>query len=277
MTNLQKDLIVKTIPIYCKAKGISLQELAVKAGVGYKDVIRKMADGKGSDLPAKLWRQVWNVINPDAMEGLHSTADFKKVFAACENARMKRRMIGLTGDTGMGKSTSLKAYAIRPNVWYFYIDPTISPRTFMYGLLREMGIPFEGSLYEMQHRVSEELNTRETPLLIIDEAGKLSHKMTLCLHSLRDATMGNCGIVLAGMPQFKNQLISNVNKGKNGYSEFYRRINLWDELTGLTAAEITQVLEANGITDKEEQKDFRRRNRFGDLMNEITLYKEVQE
>lgn len=277
MTNLRKELITKTIPRYCKAKGITQMELAVKAGVGYTDVLRKMVAGFGDHLDSKLWRKVWNVINPEIMEGLHQTADFRKVLLMCDNARKYHRMIGLTGDTGMGKSTALKAYALRAEIWYFYMDATVSPKTFLSGLLREMGVAYEGSTHDMLNRVAEELNTQENPLLIIDESGKLSNNMILCLHSLRDKTMNNCGMVLAGMPAFKNGLINHVNKGTNGYSEFFRRINLWDELNGLTADEVLSILEAEGVTDKEEQRDYRRLRRFGDLMNAIALHKTVNE
>lgn len=277
MTKLQKELIERSIPFYCKGKGISQMELAVKAGVGYTDVIRKMVNGTAHAVPDKVWRKVWNIINPDSLEGIYQTEDCRKVFNVCEAARKNRYMIGLTGDTGMGKSTACKAYSVRPNVWYYYIDGTVSPLTFLRGLLQEMGVPFEGSAHDMLNRVADELNTQENPLLIVDESGKMNARMILCLHSLRDKTMKNCGIVLAGMPAFRNALIAHVNKGTNGYGEFFRRINLWDELTGLTPVEIVQILEGNGITDKEAQKEYRKLNRFGDLMNQITLHKTMHE
>jgi DNA transposition AAA+ family ATPase len=184
-------------------------------------------------------------------------------------------MIGLIGDTGMGKSTTLKAASMRANTYYCYIDPTLTPKVFLKGLLRDMGISFDGSLNAMLNRAADELNMLNAPLLLLDECGKLSDAMVLMLHSLRDKTILNCGMVLAGMPNFKNRLIGHVNRGKTGYSEFFRRINMWHELKGLAASEITYVLNANGITDKEAQRDFRRLNRFGDLMNEILLYNSV--
>jgi len=273
MTNLQKELVTKTIPRYCKAKGITIMELAVKAGVGYADVLRRMANGDGDHLHGRLWRKVWNIINPDILDGLHQTADFRKVMELCDNARTHRRMSGLTGDTGMGKSTALKAYALRPGVWYYYIDGTVSPKAFLTELLREMGVAFEGGTHDLLNRVAEELNTQENPLLIMDECGKLTNKMILCLHSLRDKTINNCGMVLAGMPSFRNGLIRHVGKGTAGYSEFFRRINLWDELTGLTSEELHYILDTEGITDKEERREYRTCYRFGDLMNKITLHK----
>ena len=184
-------------------------------------------------------------------------------------------MIGLTGDTGMGKTTALKAFGLKQNVFYYYIDRTVNPRVFLERLLVDMGISFCGRLNDLQYKVVEELNTLQEPLLIIDESGKLGNKMIMLLHSLRDLTKDNCGIVLAGMPDFKNALIKNVNAGVTGYAEFFRRINIWHSLNGLSYDEIKMVLESNGITDKEAQRDYKRLNRFGDLMNEIMLQKLV--
>jgi DNA transposition AAA+ family ATPase len=273
MTNLQKEQVQKAIPNYCKAKGISANDLAKKAVVSAA-TISQMKNGNWESIEDKLWRKVWNVVNPETA-GIIQTIDSKSVFELAEKARKHCLMIGLTGDTGMGKSTALKAVAMRANVFYNYIDPTVTPKVFLKGLLHDMNTPFEGSINAMLTKAAEELNTLNSPLVIIDESGKLSDAMILTLHCLRDKTILNCGMVLAGMPEFKIKLIGFVNRGKQGYSEFFRRINMWHELKGLTASEINGVLESNGITDKATQMEFKKLNRFGDLMNEIILFKEV--
>ncbi len=272
MTNIVKESIREGIVTYCKAKGISYSEFAVKAGMS-PATISNMKNGKWERIDDGLWQTVLQIVNPDNMSGLVKTGDFTTVYNVCEFAINNRFMVGLTADTGMGKTTALRAFAMRKNVFYVYIDTSVTPQNFIENLLRDLGISFYGSQYSKFNRVCQELNTLEQPLLIIDESGKLSAKMVLCLHSLRDKTKMNCGIVLAGMPKFKNELIRLRDAGRNGYSEFYRRINIWNELKGLQAEEISYILEINGITDKEVKREFRRLTRFGDLTNEILLYK----
>ena len=206
---------------------------------------------------------------------LYNTRDYETVINACNAARSVKYMLGVTADTGMGKTTALQAYALRPNVFYYYLDSTVTPSIFLKDMLRIMGVKFEGTLNAMLNKIADELNTLAAPLVILDECGKMSARMMLLVHSMRDRTINNAGFVLAGMPDFKNSLIRCVERGKTGYGEFHRRINVWSELEGLSVEEINTVLADNGITDKNEQREFRKYRRFGDLMNEIKLYKLV--
>ena len=273
MTNLpQKETIKQAINDYCSLKGISKNELANQIQVS-SATLSKIANDNWESIDEKLWRKIWNkvVINntPDLLE----TTDFKACFTTCENAKKHHFMIGLIGDTGMGKTTALTTFALRKNVFYVAYDKTMKPKQFFIALLREMGIAFDGSINEMVNRIADELNTMANPLIIIDEAGKIVHTMILYLHVLRDKTLKNCGIVLGGMPYFKSNLIKFSNKEKEGYAEFFRRINIWHSLNGLTRKEVEDVCSINGITDKETLREMQTKKKFGELYNAILLLK----
>ncbi|PZP44839.1 MAG: hypothetical protein DI598_14035 [Pseudopedobacter saltans] len=181
-------------------------------------------------------------------------------------------MAGLVADTGMGKTTTVRAYALRPNVYYYYMDGSITPKIFLKDLLKQTGSEFEGSIHDMLQLLSQRLSSLENPLIVVDECAKMCDKLMFTIHSLRDKTLSNCGILLAGMPDFKKKLAKFAAKGKTGYGEFFRRINYWQDMDGLSTREINAVLVKNGIEDSEAQKDFRHLKRFGDLMNEINVY-----
>ena len=203
---------------------------------------------------------------------LFETSDFKSCFNACDNARKYRFMIGITGDTGMGKTTALEKYAAKRNTFYIAYDKTMKPKQFFSTLLRQMNIDFDGSINQMVSRISDELNSMTAPLLIIDEAGKITHTMILYLHVLRDKTIKRCGIVLAGMPYFKTSLIKFSNKEKEGFAEFLRRINIWHSLKGLSRSEVSFICNESGIKEENFIKTLSYHKKFGDLANAIILH-----
>lgn len=221
-------------------------------------------------------KEVGYIADKAITEKLFNTNDHVAIKTLCNIARKKKIMLGLIADTGMGKTISLKAYTKSRNTYYIVFDKTMRSKHFFKAILSEMGIAFEGSLYDMVRRISDELNAQDEPLLIIDEAGKITHNTMLYLHVLRDKTISNCGILLAGMPYFKHNLIKSSNKQKEGCAEFYRRINLWHELEGLSRSEIQYICNEYGITDETTIKELKYKKHFGDLTNAILLLR-IQE
>ncbi len=277
MTNLPKNEQIRTaINDYCSVKGLSKNELATQAGVSGA-TLSKIENGKWDDIDEKLWRKIWNKVSDANTPGIFKTTDFSTCTKACEAAQKNRLMVGLIADTGMGKTTALTAFSLRKNVFYLVYDKTMAPKHFFAALLKEMGIAFEGTIHQMVNKIADELNTLSNPLVIIDEAGKISHTMILYLHVLRDKTLKNCGIVLAGMPYFKSNMAKFSNKGKEGYAEFNRRIQLWQELKGLSRSEIAFICQSHSITDETTIREMQGKKRFGDLYNEILLHQLLNE
>lgn len=271
---IPKETISNAVKEYCSSKGLSQNDLAVKSGVSGA-TINKVLNGKWDDISETMFRKLWNAVNDVRSSTLFSTNDYRAIKKACDQARKNCFMIGLTGDTGMGKTTALKILSRQKNTFYVAYDKTMKSRQFFAAILKEMGIAFEGNIHEMVNKISDELNVLDEPLLMIDEAGKITHNVMLYVHVLRDKTDTNCGIALAGMPYFETNLKKNSNKQKEGYAEFLRRINIWHQLKGLTRNEVEEICNINGIKDQEETKSFLAYRRFGDLMNAIILHHQL--
>ena len=275
-TNLpEKAEIKKAVSDYCEERGLSKSCFAFKCGISDATIGALMKE-KWETLSYEMLLRIWNFMNSDKFNDLFQNIDFVSAVNACDKARKYKFMIGITADTGMGKTTALRTYARQKNVFYVSYDKTMNASQFFVALLRELAIPFTSTLNDMMNFAADKLNRLETPLLIIDEAGKLTHSMILYLQVLRDRTYGNCGIVLAGMPYFKSNLQKNAAREKEGYAEFLRRINIWHSFVGLQPKEIEKICSLHGITDKDKVRELKRQKRFGDLMNEIYLYQIVE-
>lgn len=270
MTTEQKKEIKTAINTFKDVKGLSQKEAANLIGISDATLIQ-IEKNNWDSISNRMWLKIKNAVTSPAAAQLVVTKDYQAVTSLCNHARKNRLMIGLTGDTGMGKTTALTSYANQRNVFYIKFDKTFNPKQFFISLLRVMGVQFEGSIHALLEKAASELNTVSSPLLIIDEAGKMPHTMMLYLHELRDKTMLNAGIILGGMPYFKTNLLKYANKQKEGVAEFYRRVNMWHSLNGLSRSEIKAICQLNGINDDEDISEMYEYKRFGDLVNQIML------
>ncbi|WP_316777744.1 ATP-binding protein [Pedobacter antarcticus] len=272
MTNItEKPEIKKAITEYCEVKAISRNELAAQIGVSGA-TLSNMVNDKWDNIDDRMWLRVFNYVRSDNAGKLYSTTDFNAVTNLCEQAKSKHYMSGLIADYGMGKTTALKAYARNENVFYIYYDCNMKPKHFFYELGKQMGYEYDASVYDQVKKACDTLNTLVYPLIIVDESSKLSDAMLMTLHVLRDKTINNCGLVLAGMPYFKNNLIKKAQKQKVGISEFLSRIMIWHELEGLRSTEIEYICQTNGITNKKVVSGLKTFKKFRDLSNEILLH-----
>ncbi|MCB0822970.1 MAG: ATP-binding protein [Bacteroidales bacterium] len=268
MTKVNKNLELKTaINDYCRLKAISKNEFSVQIGVN-SAYLSKIEKEKFVGISTAVLTKIWSAIKLRSVTDVFDTADHVSVFRQCDKTRRFKLMTGMIADTGMGKTTSLRAYTMQENVFYVQVDKTMNAKRLLSAILREMRVSFDGNIHEIMLKIAETLNRVENPLLIIDEAGKLNHAMILYLHDLREYTKANCGILLSGMPYFKTNLVKQSDRQKEGYAEFLRRVNIWHELRGLSRKEVEFICQDNGITG---QYSAYYGLRFADLMNKILL------
>lgn len=272
MANIdEKNEIKKAVTLYCETKAISRNELALQIGIS-SATLSNMLNDKWDNIDERMWLKVWNYVRESNVAKLFNTADFHAVTTLCNRAKDNHFMAGLIADYGMGKTTALKAFARGENVFYIYYDCNMKPKHFFYELGKQLGYDYDANVYDQVKRASDTLNTISNPLIIVDEASKLTDAMLMTLHVLRDKTINNCGILLAGMPYFKSNLIKKANKQKTGISEFLSRIMIWNELEGLRANEIEHICQTHGIDDKKEISRLKTFKKFRDLSNAILLH-----
>lgn len=204
MAKLKKNQELKAmINDYCQKKGISKNELAIQIGVN-SAYLSKIETEKFNDITDEVLTKIRSAIRlRNAPQVIYTTNDPRSIFNQCDRTRESNLMTGMIANTGMGKTTSLRAYSMRENVFFVTVNKSMNAKRLFLSILREMQIAFDGNIHDVILRIAEELNRIESPLLIIDEAGKLNHSMLLYLHDLREYTRINCGVILSGCPTLK--------------------------------------------------------------------------
>lgn len=181
---------------------------------------------------------------------IRNTHNYVVITKLCEDARLGKRFMAIAGYTGAGKTTALRRYAQdTPDTFYVLGTVLHSKRTFVDSVQRAMGISAGGSISEMMNAIVDKLNSANAPLLIVDDAGKLSHTCLRLLQVIYDQTEFSAGLVIAGTEFLKEEIDRNARRNTLGFRELKRRIAYWQPLRRPTQAIIAAICKDFGITE----------------------------
>ena len=259
--------LAEKISKYLEEKKMSQRQFATAAAVNAAFVSQIL---NGKPVSEVVERKVSAFLEGRKVSGLMETKDFRKATKYLGLAQAQSLLVGLTGDTGIGKTTALKHYARRQNVFYIRADKSLTAKQMVYDLAQELGIGGAGTVAGTLRACCKRLNKLEKPLVLVDECGKIKPLQLMYLQEIRDNTETNCGMVLAGMPYFKDRLYEGAEKRREGFAEMLTRVQLWVELNGLTQDEIREVLQSEGIEATEDRLKY---TLFRSLKGEIMMSK----
>lgn len=176
----------------------------------------------------------------------------EKVHYACESALKEKKMIGIIGYPGSGKTVAAKMFANEyQNVYYVSLSQSKTPKNFYSDLLSEIkeidlktNIPTYLILKEIERNL---ISIEGKKLIIIDEIGKFSGKKVGIFHELKDKMEKLAGIVLLGPDYFLDNLEDWKTKKIQGVEEFARRVTKWIHLDRPTSNEVLYLLRKNEI------------------------------
>jgi hypothetical protein len=186
---------------------------------------------------------------------LCDTINFQEIGGTLDAAQDRSKMIGLTGHPGAGKTEAARIYCQRtPGAYYVLADTEMSKARFLADLMREMGmaVPGTGAVIpgQMIAEICERCISQEhRPLIVIDDAGKLSPTILRIIQIIYDRTKDRAGIVVMGTPQLKKMLDLKAKLDVMGFRELLRRFAYWITLDGINEADVMKICKANGITD----------------------------
>lgn len=109
-----------------------------------------------------------------------------------------------------------------------------------------------GTVADMPGRHRRTLGRKEDPLVVLDEADKLSERSLCLLVGLQNRLEGRAGIVLCATNYLEKRIRQGVRTNRRGYRELYSRIgSRFIPLQTVNGEDIAAVCTANGMADPE--------------------------
>ena len=250
ITNEEKEMIRVRLGEYCEMKGSQKRAATSLVGVS-PATVTQIVTGKWELINEKMWRNVaaqigvkqtrWNIVE---------TRNYRALSDIFADAQENALVLAVCGEAGTGKSLTAAHYgAENPNVYVLACSEYWNRKTFLRELLRVMGKnPAGDTVGDMVDDVVMELKRRENPLIILDEADKLSDQVMFFFITFYNKLEDYCGIVLMATDYLEKKVRRGLRLNKKGYKEIYSRIGRrFVAMPGLSATDISDVCRANGV------------------------------
>lgn len=255
MELIKKENITEKLRAYCER--YESQNKAAQSLKGVSAATVSQILNANTDLVSdEMWRNIASQIGyrDDNWEPVE-TRDFKLINSFLHDAKENSLVLSLTGHAGSGKTFAMRHYAeSNKRVYMLCCSDYWTRKQFLQELLSEMGRDYAGyNLGEMMAEAVRALKTTDRPLLILDEADKLSDQVLYFFITLYNQLEEECGIILCATNHLEKRLKRGLKLNKKGYNEIWSRIGRkCIELKGVAASDIAAVCEANGITAKSD-------------------------
>lgn len=251
METIKKQQIANALRAYCERYESRNKAANSMRGVSAA-TISQMLNGNWDLIKDEMWRNVAAQCGyKDEKWEAVETGDFRRITALLEDVRENSLVMAITGDAGSGKTFACKQYtAAHRRVYMLCCNEYWNRKTFLTELLATMGRDYTGfTVGEMMHEAVRTLKVQESPLLILDEADKLSDQVLYFFITLYNHLEDECGIVLCATNHLEKRIRRGIRLNKKGYNEIWSRLGRkCVPLKGVSAADIAAVCEANGIT-----------------------------
>lgn len=250
ITNEEKEMIRVRLGEYCEMKGSQKRAATSLVGVS-PATVTQIVTGKWELINEKMWRSIaaqigvkqtrWNIVE---------TRNYRALSDIFSDAQENALVLAVCGEAGTGKSLTAAHYgAENPNVYVLACSEYWNRKTFLRELLRVMGKnPAGDTVGDMVDDVVMALKRRENPLIILDEADKLSDQVMFFFITFYNKLEDYCGIVLMATDYLEKKVRRGLRLNKKGYKEIYSRIGRrFVAMPGLSETDISDVCRANGV------------------------------
>lgn len=249
---LNKKQIREDLAAYCLRKGS--QNKAANSLKGISGATISQILNENWDLISdEMWRMVASQVGTKADWVIVETRSFKALTTILDDSQSNSLVFAVTASAGSGKSATLKIYSEdHQNVYWLSCNEFWNRKCFMQELLSSMGKDsFGATVGEMMGDIVSTLKRTDSPLIILDEADKLSDQVLYFFISLYNQLEDHCGIVMAATNHLEKRIMRGLRLNKKGYQEIFSRVGRkFIQLPAPNGTDIAAICMANGVDDK---------------------------
>ncbi len=219
--------------------------------------VSSILNGKWELISDDMWRIIADQIGVRSDNGwqIVETGAYQEITFALDDAQRWKNVMWVVGEAGCGKTTASKLYASEHReVFYLQCSEDIHKGEFVREIARLVGIRGEGcTVRELWKAILDSLIQMDAPLLIFDEADKLTESVFHYFISLYNKLEDRCGVVFLSTDYIKKRIKRGLRCEKPGYKEFYSRIGRkYFELDDTTPGDVYAICAANGLSDRKD-------------------------
>lgn len=218
--------------------------------------VSTILNGKDELVSDTMWQQIAKQIGmvTDGWQVVETTT-FVEITTAMEDAQRLRNVLWITGEAGCGKTTAAKSYSSsHRDAFYLLCSEDLKKGDFIRGMARVVGVKVEGYTINQQwSKILDALIQLDHPLIILDEADKLTENVFSYFVSLYNRLEDHAGIIFMSTDYIVKRIRIGLQHERKGYKEIFSRIGRkYYDLEPATTNDVTAICRANGVTDPKD-------------------------
>lgn len=255
LTTTEKDAIRDLLKVY-KSRYIS-QNSATESLQGVSvGIISKIINSKYEKISDEMFRNISRQVG-GTINGwqIHESETFIDLMGVLSDSQEYQEVTWATGSAGCGKSTTARIYAKEhDNVFVILCSEDMKKGDFVGEMAAKIGISTKGlSIGKTLTKVMNTLSEREMPLLIFDEADKLTDKVFAYFVSIYNRLEEIAGITFLSTNYIKRRMEIGLCYQKPGYEEMDSRIcRKFYDLDPVNVNDVEAICKVNGIVSKKD-------------------------
>ena len=257
LSTKEKDAIREALRAYV-AKYPSQNKAAGSLKNTSVGTISSIMNGKYDNISDDMFRNIASQVGSGKAETgwqIVETSAYQEISYALDDAQHWRNVTWVVGEAGCGKTTTARIYTEEhKEVFYILCSEDMKKGDFVREIAHKVGIRTDGhNIREIWGLILDDIIQMEAPLLIFDEADKLTEPVFHYFISLYNKLEDKSGIIFMSTDYIKKRIERGLRYRKPGYKEFFSRMGRkYFDLEETSATDVYSICVAIGLSDKKK-------------------------